>query len=74
MEYNASNPTLLTAVRKVLVSRTVFISEFSFSTSLLEIEKKESHLSITIAMTANQSLHILVKLALAKLQRMHLIK
>lgn len=42
MECNASNPTLLTAVKKVLVSRTVFISEFSFTTSLLEIERRES--------------------------------
>lgn len=74
-QQNATNPTLLTALRKVLVSRTVFISKFSFSTCLLKIEKEKSHLSIIIAMTANQSLHILGKLTLvAKLQRTQLIK
>lgn len=62
-------------VQKVLVSKTVFISKFSFSTSLLKIGKETSHLSIIIAITVSQSLHIVGKLThVGKLQRTELIK
>lgn len=75
MEQNATNPSLLTTVRKVLVSKTVVISKFSFSTSFLKIGKEMSHLSIIIATTVNQSLHIVGKLThVGKLQRTELIK